>query len=99
MLGVVAERDDQVGSTTYGQPAMFVSPPQSIQHACSDLSLLIIRFYSFCKVGSGYSDNELRVIQKILEKHWKPFNPQSPPKCFQLQDLKEKPDVWIEPRQ
>lgn len=57
------------------------------------------RFYSFCKVGSGYSDNELRLLQKMLEKHWKPFNAQSPPACFQLQGVQEKPDVWLDPRQ
>jgi DNA ligase-4 len=56
------------------------------------------RFYSFCKVGSGYTDNELRVLQTALEKHWKPFNPQNPPTVFLLQDMKEKPDVWIEPK-
>lgn len=55
-------------------------------------------FYSFCKVGSGYSDNELRLLQKMLEKHWKPFNAQSPPACFQLQGVQEKPDVWLDPR-
>lgn len=57
-------------------------------------------FYTVCKVGSGYSDKELNVLQKILEKHWRVFNPQSPPTCFQLADTnsKEKPDVWIEPK-
>eukprot|EP00005_Dracoamoeba_jomungandri_P014120 CAMPEP_0174278718 /NCGR_PEP_ID=MMETSP0439-20130205/61635_1 /TAXON_ID=0 /ORGANISM="Stereomyxa ramosa, Strain Chinc5" /LENGTH=611 /DNA_ID=CAMNT_0015371163 /DNA_START=565 /DNA_END=2397 /DNA_ORIENTATION=+ len=77
MLGVIGERDDCIGSTTYGKPT---------------------KFYSFCKVGSGYTDNELRVLQKMLEKHWKPFNPKNPPSCFELQDGKERPDVWIHPK-
>jgi DNA ligase-4 len=57
-------------------------------------------FYSVCKVGSGYSDTELKVLQKTFEKHWRVYNPQSPPTCFQLADgHKEKPDVWLDPKQ
>eukprot|EP01132_Coremiostelium_polycephalum_P002500 gene2500-3093_t len=56
-------------------------------------------FYSFCKVGSGYSYQELRELQKSLDPHWKPFKTQNPPKCIQLAEpFKEKPDVWIDPK-
>jgi DNA ligase-4 len=57
------------------------------------------RFYSFCKVGTGYSHGELNELQKLLEPHWRPFKVMSPPTCFELAEpLKEKPDVWIDPK-
>ncbi|KAL6068764.1 DNA ligase, variant 2 [Balamuthia mandrillaris] len=55
-------------------------------------------FYSLAKVGSGYTDNELQVLQTTLQKYWKPYSQQSPPSCFLLQDGKERPDVWVEPK-
>eukprot|EP01105_Mastigella_eilhardi_P010104 TRINITY_DN2365_c0_g1_i9.p1 TRINITY_DN2365_c0_g1~~TRINITY_DN2365_c0_g1_i9.p1 ORF type:complete len:411 (-),score=102.92 TRINITY_DN2365_c0_g1_i9:757-1989(-) len=56
-------------------------------------------FYSLAKVGSGYSDRELKALQKELEPHWRVFNTVSPPKCMQLAEgFKEKPDVWIDPQ-
>ncbi|GAM24471.1 hypothetical protein SAMD00019534_076460 [Acytostelium subglobosum LB1] len=55
-------------------------------------------FYSFCKVGSGYSDAELSELQKLLDPHWQPFNTSNPPRCLQLAEpFREKPDVWIDP--
>lgn len=58
-----------------------------------------IKFLSFCKVGSGYSDNELKVLQKMLQKHWRVFDSTNPPSCIELvPPCKEKPDVWIEPK-
>ncbi|EGC36387.1 hypothetical protein DICPUDRAFT_97591 [Dictyostelium purpureum] len=56
-------------------------------------------FYSFCKVGSGYTDEQLKILQKELDPHWSPFNTNKPPSCIQLAEpFKEKPDVWIDPR-
>ncbi|PRP74389.1 DNA ligase 4-like [Planoprotostelium fungivorum] len=55
--------------------------------------------HSFCKVGSGYSDEQLKQLQKVLEPHWRPFNNLNPPNCFQLAEpLREKPDLWIQPK-
>ncbi|XP_048580100.1 DNA ligase 4 [Nematostella vectensis] len=56
------------------------------------------QFYSLCKVGSGYTMNELDELGQQLKPHWQPFNQAKPPKsvCF-TPGFKEKPDVWIEP--
>ena len=57
------------------------------------------KYLSFCKVGSGYSDQELKVLQKMLEKHWRAYDVNSPPAVIELvPPFKEKPDVWIEPK-
>jgi len=66
------------------------------------LTILIVcfSFASVCKVGTGYSDSELKNLQKSLEKHWHVFKPQAPPQCIHLaSSIKDKPDVWIEPKQ
>eukprot|EP00727_Mastigamoeba_balamuthi_P008071 m51a1_g3885 putative dna ligase 4 (896) ;mRNA; r:52842-56103 len=56
-------------------------------------------FLSLGKVGSGYSDAELRQLQEELRQHWRHFRPEAPPGCLQLAEgLKERPDVWIEPQ-
>lgn len=55
-------------------------------------------FYSFCKVGSGYSLKELYELSGKLEQHWKPYNPKKPqPNLIISGGRKEQPDVWIEP--
>jgi len=51
------------------------------------------------RVGSGFSDDELKDLQTILAPYWKPYNPQDPPAEFLLADqCKDKPHVWIEPK-
>ncbi|XP_065897200.1 DNA ligase 4-like isoform X2 [Dysidea avara] len=56
-------------------------------------------FHSFCKVGSGYTMNELRELGRQLQPYWKVYNPKKPPECLLLAaGHKEKPDLWIEPR-
>ncbi|KAH3765317.1 DNA ligase IV [Pelomyxa schiedti] len=58
-----------------------------------------IVFHSLAKVGTGYSDSELAVLQKQLEPHWRVFQTNTPPQSIQLAEgFKEKPDVWIEPQ-
>jgi len=55
-------------------------------------------FLSFCKVGTGYTFKELSALQKALEPHWKPFDPQKPPSWMHLaHNHHERPDVWIPP--
>ncbi|XP_029633322.1 DNA ligase 4 isoform X1 [Octopus sinensis] len=54
-------------------------------------------FHSFCKVGSGYTKNELTELNEKLYKHWKKSD-ENPPKSIVLAPgFKEKPSVWIEP--
>ncbi|GAB1599803.1 DNA ligase 4-like [Argonauta hians] len=54
-------------------------------------------FHSFCKVGSGYTKNELTELNEKLYNHWK-SNAESPPSSIVLPSgFKEKPCVWIEP--
>eukprot|EP00118_Oscarella_pearsei_P008725 m.46483 g.46483 ORF g.46483 m.46483 type:complete len:987 (+) comp33697_c0_seq3:313-3273(+) len=56
-------------------------------------------FYSFCKVGTGYTIEELKQLGRKLESHWKHFDTRNPPSSIVLAPgFKEKPDVWIEPR-
>ncbi|KYR02618.1 DNA ligase IV [Tieghemostelium lacteum] len=58
-----------------------------------------IPFYSFCKVGSGYSDEELKSLQQLLEPHWQQFKGNQPLKQLHFVDsIKDRPDVWIHPR-
>lgn len=55
-------------------------------------------FYSFCKIGSGYSLKELYELSGKLEQHWQPYNPKKPrPNLIIGGGRKEQPDVWIEP--
>ncbi|PVD23875.1 hypothetical protein C0Q70_17149 [Pomacea canaliculata] len=55
-------------------------------------------FYSFCKVGSGYSKNQLREFNQRLAEHWQVFDKRKPPACIELASgFKEKPDAWIQP--
>ena len=48
-------------------------------------------FLTFVKVGSGYSDLELREILKKLNPHWKETKPQN------VLCSNERPVVWVEP--
>ncbi|KAL4236518.1 DNA ligase (ATP) [Mactra antiquata] len=55
-------------------------------------------FYSFCKIGSGYTKKELQDFNAKLVDHWQAFDKKNPPKCIELASgFKEKPDAWIEP--
>ncbi|KAK2560071.1 DNA ligase 4 [Acropora cervicornis] len=55
-------------------------------------------FHSFCKVGTGYTTNELHELDQLLHPHWRPFDTKRPPETVILAPgYKEKPDVWIEP--
>ena len=53
-------------------------------------------FYSFTKVGSGYSYKELQDFNLKLKNKWQPFDKKNPPKHLSL--TYEKPEVWIEPK-
>ena len=53
-------------------------------------------FYSFCKIGSGYTMKELYDFNQKLANKWKKFDKKSVPPHLQLTN--EKPDVWIEPK-
>ncbi|GFV88356.1 DNA ligase 4 [Trichonephila clavipes] len=55
-------------------------------------------FYSFSKVGSGYTLKELYELSGKLGDHWQPFDPKKSPKCLAIGGgRKEQPDLWIEP--
>ena len=54
-------------------------------------------FYSFARVGSGYSDEQLlRLLQK-LNPYWRKWDKNAPPTMIHCG--REKPDVWIDPKQ
>jgi DNA ligase 4 len=53
-------------------------------------------FYTFCKVGSGYTYKELKEFNDKLSTKWKTFDKKNPPK--HLEFTSEKPSVWIEPK-
>ncbi|KAK3794568.1 hypothetical protein RRG08_003717 [Elysia crispata] len=55
-------------------------------------------FYSFCKVGSGYSKKQLQDFNTQLAEHWKVFDKKKPPSHLELASgFKEKPDLWLPP--
>lgn len=49
------------------------------------------KFYSMCRVGSGYSHGDLLDVNQKLRDRWQTSQPAS------VFVTKEKPDVWIEP--
>lgn len=53
-------------------------------------------FQSFCKIGSGYTLQELNDFNQKLNKKWVQFDKKNPPKNILVSY--EKPDVWIEPK-
>ncbi|CAL1282897.1 unnamed protein product [Larinioides sclopetarius] len=56
------------------------------------------KFYSFSKVGSGYTFKELYELSGKLGDHWQPYNPKKCPSYLMIGGgRKEQPDVWIEP--
>ncbi|XP_055945641.1 DNA ligase 4-like [Argiope bruennichi] len=56
------------------------------------------KFYSFSKVGSGYSFKELYELSGKFGDHWQPYNPKKSPSYLVIGGgRKEQPDVWIEP--
>ena len=54
-------------------------------------------FYSFARVGSGFSDDGLRDLLQKLNPHWRKWDKKSPPSMIHCS--REVPDVWIEPQQ
>ena len=58
------------------------------------------RFYTFCKVGSGYKDAELIELRERLHDKWRPFDRRRPPAWLQgwRPEPDDVPDMVIEPR-
>ena len=54
------------------------------------------KFYSFCKIGSGYSIQELYEFNLKLKDKWHKFDKKNPP--AHLEVAYEKPDKWIDPK-
>lgn len=53
-------------------------------------------FYSFCKIGSGYTIKELYDFNQKLANKWVKFDKKTPPQHLNL--TYERPDVWLEPK-
>uniref|UniRef100_J3M165 DNA ligase IV n=2 Tax=Oryza brachyantha TaxID=4533 RepID=J3M165_ORYBR len=56
------------------------------------------RFLSFCRVGTGLSDEELDALITKLKPHFRKNEyPKKPPRFYEVTNhSKERPDVWIE---
>ncbi|VAH35978.1 unnamed protein product [Triticum turgidum subsp. durum] len=56
------------------------------------------RFLSFCRVGTGLSDEELATLVAKLKPHFsKSGTPKKTPRFYEVtNNSKERPDVWIE---
>ncbi|CAF1240093.1 unnamed protein product, partial [Didymodactylos carnosus] len=52
-------------------------------------------YYSFCKIGSGYTHKELLDFNNRLSNKWKTYNRRAPP--AHLLCTYEKPDLYINP--
>ena len=55
------------------------------------------KFFSFVRVGSGYSHQELLALQERLNCHWKKWDPNSPPSMIHCS--REIPHCWIDPKE
>ncbi|XP_057979304.1 DNA ligase 4 [Malania oleifera] len=57
------------------------------------------KFISFCRVGSGLSDEELDVVVTKLKPYFRKYDypKKAPPSFYQVtNNSKERPDVWID---
>lgn len=57
------------------------------------------RFMSFCRVGTGLSDEELDAVVTKLKPHFRKYEypKKAPPSFYQVtNNSKERPDVWVE---
>ncbi|XP_019197873.1 PREDICTED: DNA ligase 4 isoform X1 [Ipomoea nil] len=57
------------------------------------------RFISFCRVGTGLSDEELDAVVTRLKPYFRKYEypKQTPPSFYQVTNSsKERPDVWVE---
>jgi DNA ligase-4 len=54
-----------------------------------------LEFYSFARVGSGYSDEQLMGLLEKLNPYWQKWDKNALPPMIHFG--KEKPDVWINP--
>lgn len=62
----------------------------------------VMKCYSFCKVGGGFTAADYANIRHHTDGKWKPWNPKKPPSEFiELAGgetgQKERPDEWIRP--
>ena len=53
-------------------------------------------FYSFCKLGSGYTYKELKSFNDMLASKWVKFDKKKPPANIAFGQA--VPDVWIDPK-
>jgi DNA ligase 4 len=59
-----------------------------------------MKFWSFCKVGGGFSANDFAEIRHATESKWHTWDPKRPPSEYiEVSDesRKEIPDLWIKP--
>ena len=70
-----------------------------------DIDSYPTEFYTFCKVGSGYSDTELNDLRQRLNDYWVPYNPRTAKNDPGLKhlmgwnpEINDVPDVYIDPK-
>lgn len=70
---------------------------QEDEHIDDDNTSFIPPFYSFCKVGGGFANEEYEIIRSIFKDKTVPFtsNDRLPP-CLDFGN--QAPDVWIHPK-
>lgn len=54
-----------------------------------------LEFYSFARVGSGFSDEQLMGLLGKLDPYWQKWDKNASPPMIHFG--REKPDVWINP--
>ena len=57
-----------------------------------------MKFWSFCKVGGGFSAYDLAEIRHITDDKWHKVDAENlPPELIELEGKREMPDMWIKP--
>ncbi|KAL6977871.1 DNA ligase (ATP) [Sarracenia purpurea var. burkii] len=79
--------------------AMPVDCSESIPELLVEWGVICCRFISFCRVGTGLSDEELDAVVTKLKPFFRKneYPKKAPPSFYEVtNNSKERPDVWIE---
>lgn len=81
-----------------GKLSSFLCAVRNSEKDEEDESTGFPQFYSFCKVGTGFTGDQYELIRTLFDGKTKPYTPGDPnfPACIEMGE--QNPDVWIHPR-